>query len=67
MQMIENRERLSKGKKSRLSKPASANVDIEIEKRVGLSLFQYRFFNAKTIVKDIFQEPQIEFRKDAAS
>lgn len=61
LKFIENRERLSKGKKSRLSKPASANTDVDIEKTIGLGRFQFRFFNAKTIVKDIFEEPKKEF------
>jgi hypothetical protein len=61
--LVKQREQISKGKKSRLSKPVSANVDIELNKRIGLSLFQYRFFNAKTIVSDIIN-PKLP---DAAS
>jgi hypothetical protein len=52
-ELVRQREKVSKGKKSRLSKPVSSNEDVELHKRIGLSLFQYRFFNARTIVKDI--------------
>lgn len=54
-ELVKQREQITKGKKSRLSKPASANSDIELGKRMGLSVFQYRFGNAKTIMIDILQ------------
>lgn len=58
--LVKQKEQLSKGKKSRLSKPVSANTDIDFEKRIGLSLFQYRFANAKIIMKDILN-PEINY------
>lgn len=58
LQLVKQREQMSKGKKSRLSKPPSANVDIELNKRIGLALLQYRYYNAKTIIKDILIETE---------
>ncbi|MCK6611428.1 MAG: DUF6361 family protein [Bacteroidia bacterium] len=56
-ELIKRREYSAKGKKSRLGKPGSANTDVTLHKRLGLSLFQYRFYNAKTIFNDI-KHPQ---------
>lgn len=61
-ELIRQRERNTKAQKSRLGKPASANTDIELGKRIGLSLLQYRFYNARVIINDILTETN-----DAAS
>lgn len=60
MDLISLRERITKRTKSRLHKPPTANTDITVNKYVGLSRFQYRFYNTKTIIKDIFSEPEKE-------
>lgn len=51
--LVKQRELFAKRKKARLSKPASANNDVYLYKRLGLSLFQYRFYNVQTILSDI--------------
>jgi hypothetical protein len=51
--LLRKRELYTKGTKSRLNKPISANTDVELTKRIGLSRFQYRFYNARTIINDI--------------
>lgn len=58
------RERITKRTKSRLHKPPTANTDITVNKYVGLSRFQYRFYNTKTIIKDIFSIPEKEIESD---
>lgn len=52
---VRAREQHVKQRKSRLNKPITANVDVKLNKRMGLSLLQYRFANAKVILKDILQ------------
>jgi hypothetical protein len=56
--LISLRERITKRTKSRLHKPPTANTDITVNKYVGLSRFQYRFNNTKTIIEDIFSIPE---------
>jgi adenine specific DNA methylase Mod len=55
MDLLKQRERQSKGKKSRLSKPTTSNEEVKLNSRIGLSIFQYRFFNARIIVNDIIR------------
>jgi len=52
-ELVKWREHTAKGKKSRLGKPGSANTDVTLHKRIGLTLFQFRFYNAKNILNDI--------------
>lgn len=65
--LVTLRERIAKINKSRLHKPPTANTDIKEDKYVGLQRFQYRFFNTKTIVQDLFKEPIKEFSADAST
>lgn len=53
--IISMQETGAKGKKARLKKPASSNDDVRPSPvRVGLELFQYRFYHAQRIVTDIY-------------
>jgi len=52
-ELVKRREHTAKGKKSRLGKPSSSNTDVTLDKRLGLTLFQFRFYNAKNILNDI--------------
>lgn len=51
--LLKKREYQNKGRKSRLQQTKQYNSDILPNKRIGLTIFQYRFFNVKTLFRDI--------------
>lgn len=51
--LIGYRESYNKGKKSRLNHTKQYNSDLSPNKRISLTMFQYRLQNVKTLFKDI--------------
>lgn len=51
--LLKKREYQNKGRKSRLQQTKQYNSDILPNKRISLIIFQYRFYNVKTLFRDI--------------